>query len=63
MDNDTLVNVLWMSMDPGTRSHISSKLNADGEVDFHVMREAVMRHTTLVGPPAAPLPAGQPLWT
>ena len=30
VDNDTLVNVLWMSMDPGTRSHVSTKLNADG---------------------------------
>ena len=41
-------------MDPGTRSHVSTKLNADGEVDFHVMREAVMRHTTLVGATSGP---------
>ena len=54
VDNDTLVNVLWMSMDPGTRSHVSTKLNADGEVDLHVMREAVMRHTTLVGATSGP---------
>ena len=49
MDNDTLVNVLWVSMDPGTRSHVSTKIDADGDVDFQVMREAVMRHTTLAG--------------
>ena len=49
VDNDTLVNVLWVSMDPGTRSHVSTKIDADGDVDFQVMREAVMRHTTLVG--------------
>ena len=50
VDNAILVNVLWMSMDPGTRSHISSKINADDQqVDFPIMREAVMRHTTLVG--------------
>ena len=50
VDNAILVNVLWMSMDPGARSHISSKINADDQqVDFPIMREAVMRHTTLVG--------------
>ena len=47
--NEMLVNVLWMSMDPGTRSCVSSKIDASTDVDFQVMKEVVMRHTTLVG--------------
>ena len=49
MANEMLVNVLWMSMDPGTRSHVSSTIDPNADVDFQVMGEAVMRHTTLVG--------------
>ena len=44
-----LVNVPWMAMDPGTRSHVSRKLDASSDVEFKTMKEAVMRHTTLVG--------------
>ena len=44
-----LVNVLWMAMDPGTRSHVSDKLDASSDVEFKHMKDAVMRHTTLVG--------------
>ena len=36
-------------MDPATRSHVSTKIDASGEIDFAVMKEVVMRHTTLVG--------------
>ena len=43
-----LVNVLWTALDPGTRSHVSSKIDANADVEFEVMKEAVMRHTTLV---------------
>ena len=31
--NDTLVNVLWMAMDPGTRSNISGKIDATSNVN------------------------------
>ena len=41
--------MLWVSMGPGTRSHVSTNIDASGEVDFAVMKEVVMRHTTLVG--------------
>ena len=61
--DEMLVNVLWMAMDPGTRSHVSSKIDANADVDFQVMTEAVMRHTTLVVPPAVPQPADRRLWT
>ena len=47
--DEMLVSVLWMAMDPGTRSHVSSKIDANSAVEFKVMKEAVMRHTTLVG--------------
>ena len=36
-------------MDPGTRSHISGKLDATSKIDFQDMKEAIMKHTTLVG--------------
>ena len=32
--NDTLVNVLWMTMDPGTRCHISGQIDAASNVEF-----------------------------
>lgn len=47
--NDTLVNVLWMTMDPGTNSHISGNIDATSNVKFQEMKEAIMKHTTLVG--------------
>ena len=47
--NDTLVNVLWMTMDPGSRSHISGKIDAASNVKFQEMKEAIMKHATLVG--------------
>ena len=41
-------------MDPATRSHVSTKIDASGEIDFAVMKEVVMRHTTLVGATTGP---------
>ena len=49
VEDEMLVDVLWMAMDQGTRTHVSSKLDASTEISFQVMKEAVMRHTTLVG--------------
>lgn len=47
--DEMLANVLWMPMGPGTRSHASGKPDASSDVEFKLMKEAVMRHTTLVG--------------
>ena len=47
--NDTLAIVLWMAMDTGTRSHISGKIDATSNVKFQDMKEAIMKHTALVG--------------
>ena len=47
--DEMLVNVLWMAMGPGTRGHVSGKLDARSDVEFKHMKEAVMRHATLVG--------------
>ena len=63
VDNDTLVNILWVPMGQGTRSHVSTKIDADGDVDFQVMREAVMRHTTLVGATSGNSASSHLLWT
>ena len=49
--NDTLVNVLWMTMGPGARSHISGKLDATSNVQFQEMKEAIMKHATWSGRP------------
>ena len=46
--NDTLVSVLWMSMDTASRNHISGKLDV-AEVLYPDLREALMKHTSLVG--------------
>ena len=45
--DDTLVNVLWMAMDRDTRSHVSIKVGDAAEIPFQVMKEAIMRHTSL----------------
>ena len=47
--DDTLVNILWMAMDPGRRRFVSIKVGDNAEIPFQVMKEAIMRHTTLVG--------------
>ena len=36
-------------MNPGTRSHISGNFDATSNVKFQEMKEAIMKHTTLVG--------------
>ena len=36
--NDTLVNVLWMAMGSGARSHISGKLDATSGAKFQEMK-------------------------
>ena len=41
--NDTLVSVLWMSMDAGSRSHVSGKLNV-AEVTYVDLRNALLIH-------------------
>ena len=46
--NDTLVNVLWVSMDPGTKSHVSGKLDA-AEVQYPELKQAIMRYISLLG--------------
>ena len=46
--DDTLTNVMWMSMDPATKSHVSTKLDPS-TVLWVDMKETIMRHTTLVG--------------
>lgn len=45
--NDTMLGVLWMSMDPSTRTHVARKVDAE-EVLNHALREPVMQLTTLV---------------
>lgn len=49
MGEEILVNVLWMAMDPSTRSHASLKVGDNPGIPFQEMKEAIMRHTTLVG--------------
>ena len=46
---EMLVNILWMAMGQSARSYVSIKVGDDAEVSFQVMKEAIMRHTTLVG--------------
>ena len=46
--HDTLVNVLWVAMDPGTKSHVSGKLDA-AEVQYAELKQAIMKHISLVG--------------
>ena len=45
--NDTVIGVLWMAMGPPTRTHVSGKLDAQ-EVVYSDLREAVIKHTSLV---------------
>ena len=44
--NDMLANVLWMAMDPGTRSHISGKMDATSNVEFQEVKETIMNTHT-----------------
>ena len=46
--NDTLVSVRWMAMGPGSRSHVSGKMDAS-EVLYPDLEQAVMKYTSLVG--------------
>ena len=49
VEDEMLVNVLWMAMDPSTRSHVALKVGDNPEIPFPEMKEAIMRQTTLVG--------------
>ena len=44
--NDTLVSVLWVSMDAGSRSHVSGKLNV-AEATYVDLRAALMQYISL----------------
>ena len=46
--NDTLANVLWLAMGPGTRDHVSSKLEDATTVEYKELKTAIMRHVSLV---------------
>ena len=46
-DADVCQNVLWMSMDPSTRAHVTGKVNMD-TVDFAELRQVVQAFCNLV---------------
>ena len=39
LEDEMLVNVLWMAMDPGTRSHVSGKLDGSKTIYFQAIKK------------------------
>ena len=45
--SDTLVTVLWASMDPNTKAYVAGKIDLDS-MEYVELRQAVMTYTNLI---------------
>ena len=46
-DEDVCINVVWMSMDPATRAHVTGKVDMK-DVSFVELRQVVQSYTNLI---------------
>ena len=46
--NDTLVGVLWSTMDSGTKTHVSGRITDVSEVGYAELKTAIMKHASLM---------------
>ena len=48
-DEDVCISILWLSMDPTTRAHVTGKVDMES-VAFGELRQIVQSYTNLIGP-------------
>ena len=54
--NDILVGVLWSTMDPSTKTHVSGRISDVSDVVYADLKQAIATHTNLVGATSARAP-------
>ena len=47
-DEDVCISILWLSMDPTTRAHVTGKVDMES-VAFSELRQIVQSYTNLIG--------------
>jgi hypothetical protein len=50
-DEDVTINILWMSMDPSTKAHVTGKVDMDS-VSYAELRQIVQSYTNLINSPS-----------
>ena len=56
---DTLVGVLWASMDSGTKTHVSGKISDVDDVKYEELKKAIMIHASRMEATTAKAPSAK----